>query len=188
MDLRPTYPLRTERLLLRPYAESDIEAVVDVNSRPDVVRYIPWGVLDREGAAALLARRMGETAITDANHHIVLAATIPPDDRVVGEFMLKILSEAHHRGEIGWMIHPDIRGRGYATEGANEMLRLGFEDAGLHSIVAEADARNRASVALMGRLGMQHEATFRENEGFKSEWSSSTVWGILESEWRARRA
>ena len=93
VELRPAYPIRTARLALRPYVESDVEAVLDLNSRPDVVRYIPSGVLDRDGAVALVERRLGEIAITAECNRILVAATIPPDDRVIGEFMLKVLSE-----------------------------------------------------------------------------------------------
>ena len=40
----PRYPIRTERLLLRPYRRSDLDALVDVRSREEVVRYLEWGV------------------------------------------------------------------------------------------------------------------------------------------------
>jgi len=184
---RPEYPIRSERLLLRPFAESDLESVLDLNSRPDVVRYVPWGVVDRDGAAALMQRRLAATAIDDAMNRLALAATIPPDDRVVGEFILRRTSAEHRQGEIGWLLHPEIQGQGYATEGANEMLRLGFGELGLHRIVAQADARNVASHRVMQRLGMRHEAELRDDEWFKGEWSTSTVYAILEDEWRARR-
>ena len=182
---RPDYPIRTERLLLRPYLESDLEAVLDLNSRPDVVRYLPWGVLDRDGAVARVQRCLGETAIDETTSRIVLAATIPPDNRVIGEFMLKRHSAEHRQGEIGWLLHPDVHGRGYATEAARELLRLAFGELGLHRIIAEADSANGPSVAVMRRLGMRHEADLREDHWSEGEWGDSTVYSILEGEWRA---
>lgn len=186
VELRPAYPIRTKRLVLRPYLESDLEAVLDVESREDVVRYLRWGPMDREAAVAYLERRMAQTEIDGSTGAIIVAASIWPDDRVIGEFMLKLIDEMSRQGEIGWTVHPDVQGRGYAGEGAREMLRLGFDDLGLHRIIAEADPRNEASLRLMDRLGMRREAEFRDAEFIKGEWVGATVCAILEDEWRAR--
>jgi RimJ/RimL family protein N-acetyltransferase len=64
------------------------------------------------------------------------------------------------------------------------MLRLGFEELGLHRIFAESDARNAASMRVMERLGMRREAHFVENEFLKGEWTDGVVCAILEREWR----
>jgi RimJ/RimL family protein N-acetyltransferase len=184
MPLHPAYPIRTARLVLRPFTADDLEAVLDLESRPDVVRYLNWEPMDREAAEALVQRRLGLTAIEGDGTAIVLAATVPLDGRLIGEFMLLLASEASRQGEIGWTLHPDAQGRGYGTEGAREMLRLGFDELGLHRIVAEADSRNDASIRLMQRLGMRLEAQHRDAELLKGEWVSSIVYAMLESEWR----
>jgi RimJ/RimL family protein N-acetyltransferase len=186
MELRPTYPIRAERLALRPFVESDLEAVLDLESREDVVRYLMWPPMDREAAAAFVTKRLGQTAIDGEGTGILLAATIPPDDRFIGEFMLRLTSEANRQGEIGWTIHPDVAGRGYATEGAREMLRLGFEDLGLHRIVADADPRNGASLRIMQKLGMRLEAEHRDTLLVKGEWVGATIYAMLEDEWRSQ--
>ena len=188
LPLRPAYPIRTERLVLRPFTPSDLDAVADMQSRPDVVRYHRWDVMDREAAEAFLERRLGQTAIDGDNTAIVLAATIPPSDRMVGEFMLRLTSAKHRQGEIGWSLHPDARGHGYATEAAREFLRLGFEELGLHRIAADADPRNTGSVRIMERLGMRHEADYREVFFLKGEWVDETHYAILEDEWRSNQA
>jgi RimJ/RimL family protein N-acetyltransferase len=65
------------------------------------------------------------------------------------------------------------------------MLRLGFEYLGLHRIVAECDPRNEASIRVMNKLGMRHEAQHIDAMFLKGEWVGSTVYAILGSEWRA---
>jgi RimJ/RimL family protein N-acetyltransferase len=185
MPLHPAYPIRTERLALRPFTPDDLDAVLDLESREDVVRYLNWGPMDRDAAAALLQRRLALTTIEGDGTAILLAATVPPEDRLIGEFMLRLTSEANRQGEIGWTLHPDAQGRGYGIEGAREMLRLGFDELGLHRIVAEADPRNDASIRLMQRLGMRFEAEHRDAELLKGEWVGSTVYAMLEDEWRA---
>lgn len=186
LPLRPTYPIRLERVVLRPFVESDFDAVYDMQSRPEVVRYLMWGVMDRQAVGSFLARRLRQTVIDGDDSAIVLAATIPPSDRVIGEFMLRLSSATHRQGEIGWSLHPDSQGRGYATEASRELLRLGFEELGLHRIVADADPRNTGSIRIMERLGMRREADYVDAYFLKGEWVSETHYAILEDEWRQR--
>lgn len=185
MQLRPSYPIQLERVRLRPFVQTDFDAVADMQSRPDVVRYLMWDVMDHDAVQTFLERRLRQTAIDGDDTAIVLAATIPPSDRVIGEFMLRLSSERHRQGEIGWSLHPDAQGHGYATEAARELLRLGFEDLGLHRIAADADPRNTGSLRIMERLGMRREADYVDAFFLKGEWVGETHYGILEDEWRA---
>jgi RimJ/RimL family protein N-acetyltransferase len=66
------------------------------------------------------------------------------------------------------------------------MLRLGFEDLGLHRILGRLDARNTASAKLLERLGMRREAHIVENEFVKGEWTDELLYGLLAREWAAR--
>jgi RimJ/RimL family protein N-acetyltransferase len=66
------------------------------------------------------------------------------------------------------------------------VLRLGFEDMGLHRIIGRADARNEASTGLMSRLGLRKEAHFVRNEMVKGEWVDEVVYAMLADEWAGR--
>lgn len=184
MQFRPSYPIRTARLALRPYAESDLDAILDIESREEVVRYLRWGPMNRDEAMAHLARRVANSEIDGDSGAIFVAVTIPPDDRVIGDLMLRLHDEANRQGEIGWIFHPDVHGRGYATEAAAALLRMGFESLGLHRIIANADPRNVASHRVMERLGMRREGEFRDTEYLKGEWVGAAVYAILDDEWR----
>ena len=186
LPLRPAYPIRTERLVLRPIVASDFDALLDMQSRPELVRYLMWDVMDRDAVAVFLERRVRQTAIDGDDTAIVLAATIPPSDRVMGEFMIRLTSARHRQGEIGWSLHPDAQGHGYATEAARELLRLGFEELGMHRIIGRLDARNTASANLLKRLGLRQEAHFVKNEFLKGEWTDELVFAMLAEEWDKR--
>jgi RimJ/RimL family protein N-acetyltransferase len=67
------------------------------------------------------------------------------------------------------------------------MLRLGFDEVGLHRIEAGCDPRNVGSLRVMEHLGMRREAEFVENELVKGEWVGEIICAILGSEWRDRR-
>ncbi|MGW4211694.1 GNAT family N-acetyltransferase [Lentzea sp. NPDC004789] len=186
--LKPDYPLRTDRLLLRPFELTDLDDFYAYRSRPDVYRYLYGEAANREQAAELLAKRMGETELTEEGQWLALAAYWPEAGRVVGDVVLKWLSAQDRQGEIGYGFNPEFGGKGLATEAAERMLRLGFEELGLHRIVAECDPRNEPSWRLMERLGMRREAHFRQNEIFKGEWGDLYVYAMLEEEYRRAQA
>jgi RimJ/RimL family protein N-acetyltransferase len=181
----PPLPIRTERLLLRPFAEDDIDDVLAYQSDPEVVRYLYWEVRDRDQVAEALRPKMQATLVKSGD--AITFAIALPDGPVVGETLLKWISVEHRQGEVGYVLNPAYQGRGYATEAAREMLRLGFESVGLHRIAAVCDGRNVASAAVMRRLGMRQEAHFVQNEIFKGEWGDELVFAMLASEWFASR-
>jgi RimJ/RimL family protein N-acetyltransferase len=174
-------------MTLRPYELGDLAFLHDMFGREDVCRYLRWEPMDIDQARALLDRRLRQTHIDAETDAILLAAVDTETSRVIGEFMLRVTNTQSRQGEIGWSIHPDAQGRGLATEGAREMLRLGFDELGLHRIMADCDPRNVASFRVMERLGMRREAQFIENEFLKGEWIGEIVCAMLEDEWRAQR-
>jgi RimJ/RimL family protein N-acetyltransferase len=66
------------------------------------------------------------------------------------------------------------------------MLRLGFEELGLHRVIGRCDALNLPSARVLERLGMRREAPFVHSEIFKGAWGDELVYAVLEDEWRAR--
>jgi RimJ/RimL family protein N-acetyltransferase len=185
--LRPAYPLLTERLLLRPFEDGDLDALYDIERRADVARYLYWGPRTRGEVRAALDLRKGMTAIDEHSQTVRLAAVVRDTGAMIGDFSLHLVSREHQQGEIGFVMHPEHHGKGYATEASLVLLRLGFDDLGLHRIVGRCDARNAASARLMERLGMRREAHFRENEFVKDEWCDELVYAMLATEWGARR-
>jgi RimJ/RimL family protein N-acetyltransferase len=181
----PDLPIVTARLVLRAYQPDDLEALHAMFGREDVTRYLPWPPMDLEAARAKLDQRLRQTRIDVDGDALVLAALETATGRHVGEFMLRLTNAESRQGEVGWSLHPDAHGRGLATEGARAMLRVGFEDLGLHRITAGADPRNTGSLGVMDRLGMRREANFVESWFLKGEWVGEVVAAILETEWRA---
>ncbi len=185
--LQPSYPIETERLRLRPYGPGDLDDLFAMHNHEDVVRYLYWGVQDREQVAAMLERRQTKNAREREGDSLILAVELPQTGRVIGDVLLHWTSEEHRQGEIGFVFHPDFHGRGYASEAAVVMLRLGFEELDLHRITGRCEAGNVASARLMERLGMRREAHFRENEFVKGRWDDELVFAMLAREWADRR-
>lgn len=181
---RFTEPIRTERLRLRLFTPDDVDAVHAYLGREDATRYLLWDVRTRTQVEQILATWAAGDAITDEKGFLEPAVERLDTGEVIGHVYLGLSSIENLTAEIGWTLHPDHHGHGYATEAAREMLRLAFEDLGLHRVVAEYDPRNPASIAVAERLGMRHEAHLRQDLWFKGDWADTGVHAILADEWR----
>ncbi|MFC4012094.1 GNAT family N-acetyltransferase [Nonomuraea purpurea] len=181
--LKPHYPITTARLHLRPFTPDDLDALHAYESRPDVARYLYWGPRDRDTTRTLLDKKITRTTLHDEGDAIELAMTLRTTGHLIGHCLLIWTSKQHRQGEIGYILHPDHHGHGYAPEAAHAMLRLGFDDLGLHRITGRLDARNTASARVLEKLHMRHEATLIDNAHVKDEWASETIYAILDSEW-----
>jgi RimJ/RimL family protein N-acetyltransferase len=185
MSLHPDYPIRTPRLLVRPFTAEDYDDAFAYYSIPEVSRYlyVTYTPVDFEVA---LRRKIGRTSIEAEGDGLSLAIVPTSIGRMIGDVSMAYTSAEHQQGEIGFVQHPDHRGNGYVHEAANVLLRLGFQDLGLHRIVGRLDARNTASARVLERLGMRREAHLVENEWVKGEWTDEIVYGMLDREWRDR--
>jgi RimJ/RimL family protein N-acetyltransferase len=149
------------RLVLRPWRDDDADFLLDLESRWDVVRFLgahPKTMTAREEALASIARRR---AIDDPIHGIWAIATAA-EGRLVGNLLLKPIplstdepSSQPNDVEIGWHLHPEAWGHGYATEAAEAVLHDAF-NRGLAKVVAVTNPDNHASQAVCRRLGMTH--------------------------------
>lgn len=184
-------PIRTDRLLLRPLNAVDANEVFAYQSLPEVVRYLPWPLRDREESREHTIKRAGFTRLQNDKDGIVLAAELLGSDGepgpVIGDLSVFLESKENAQLSIGWVFHPGFQRKGYATEAARAILDLTFREVGAHRVFAELDPRNAASVALCQRLSMRLEGLFVENEIFKGEWSDLAVYAILRGEWEAGR-
>jgi len=187
MLLRPSYPVLTDRLALRPFVVDDITAMLSYRSRADVCRYLPFEPQDR---TTLLERLSGpalsRSDLTAEDQALTLGAWRRDSGELAGDVILFLRSESARGGEIGWVFDPVHSGRGFATEAATAVLDLAFGDLGLHRVEARLDARNGRSAALCERLVMRREAHFVRSEWFKGSWSDLLVYGLLAEGWATR--
>ncbi|PZS24951.1 MAG: GNAT family N-acetyltransferase [Pseudonocardiales bacterium] len=177
--------LATDRLVLRPFRPEDVDDVLAMRSRPEVVRYLYGDVLTRREVVDSLAKRMALTSLRQDGDALALAVERREDRRVIGDITLRLHSAKHRQGEIGFVFHPAEQGKGYAREAATAVLDIAFGPVALHRVIGRTDARNVASAALLRRLGMTQEAHLRHSEIFKGDWGDELIFGLLEHEWRA---
>ena len=181
-------PLETDRLLLRPYRSDDFETLHAIRSNADVARYLYWDPQTEDEVRQTLATKMASRSIRAEGDVLALVAEHRSTGNQVADVSLWLLSEKHGSAEIGYIVHPDHAGRGYATEATLPLLSVAFDDLGLHRVIGRTEARNVASARVLEKLGLRLEAHFVENELVKGEWQSELVYAILDREWKSRPA
>jgi len=117
------------------------------------------------------------------------AATEPPPERrtvMIGTLYFKLTNAEESTAEIGWALHPNFQGKGYAREAASALLDVAFGEMELHRVTALLDPRNDDSIRLCEALGMRREAHFVEDLWFRGAWEDTYSYGILAREWTLR--
>jgi RimJ/RimL family protein N-acetyltransferase len=142
--------LRTARLRLRAWTTSpaDVARLGDIYGREEVTRWI--GGPPTVPAAELPARW---AAVHAADARFGCWAVEREDGVPAGTVLFKPLPNGVGEVEVGWHLHPDSWGHGYATEAARAVVERGFED-GLPEVYAVVRPGNTASLAVCRRLGM----------------------------------
>lgn len=182
-----TEPIETERLRLRPFAETDLDELANILARPDVMRYLDREPMTRQEVAAALRQRVTMNRLNEQGDNLMLVIEIGETGQLIGSINLIWVSEEHAQGEIGYTLHPDHQGHGYASEATRAIIEFGFREIELHRIIGCCDDRNERSIRLLERVGMRREAHFREIEWSKGEWCSQYVYAILRDEWQAQQ-
>ncbi|HYF72354.1 MAG TPA: GNAT family N-acetyltransferase [Nocardioides sp.] len=155
--------LATERLLIRPWRHEEAPRLLDLLSRLEVVKWLGDGEPKLMKDLDEAHERIDRYAERDAPPLGMWAVERVADGVVVGTVLLLTLPNAEHgEVEIGWHLHPDSWGQGYATEAARAVLGHAFT-AGLPEVIAVSHTDNGASQAVMRRLGM-------EDRGIIEKW------------------
>jgi RimJ/RimL family protein N-acetyltransferase len=182
-------PLHTRSHTIRPGTADDADAVYDLRTIPGVSTWIPISdAFPREEFVGMYR----------SPERLPWFLVVEHDGALVGELMLRV-SDSYAQvevrdqatatmAEIGWVIHPDHQRQGFATEAVERLLEHCFADRGVHRVVAEAFAGNRATAALAPRLGFRLEATHVRAALHRTEgWADSVTYAILAEEWAQRR-
>lgn len=186
--LHVDFPIQTERLILRPHRLDDLADLVQFHGDPEVVRYIPWPVRDRAATEQALRLKLGQGELREPGQWLVLAVERRDSATVIGEVLLKWASALDRQGELGFAFAREHHGHGYAAEAAAAMLRLGFDELGLHRITAVCIEQNEASARLLQRLGFSRQGRLVDSVLFKGEWATQLLFGLTDDEWRCRQA
>lgn len=174
----------TARLSFRELCDDDFGVVHAYASDEEVVRFLPFGP-NTENATLRFLKRARTAARAKPRVEYDLAVVRSEDGRQVGAVTLRRDGPDSPQAMLGYCLAREAWGYGYATEAAAAVLRLGFEELGLHRMWAGCDPDNGGSIRVLEKLGMRREAHFRQDFRGKTEWRDTLVYAMLADEWRA---
>jgi RimJ/RimL family protein N-acetyltransferase len=161
--------LTTNRLVLVPLSDEHLDLEVELDSDPEVMRYIAGRAHSRAEVEASHRRRLAAAReVTGLGFWVGFADAVflgwwilqPPN----GADQPKVAGEA----DLGYRLLRQHWRRGYASEGARALLRYGFADVGLDRIFAQTMAVNAASRATMSSVGLSFARDFVSGEDYPS--------------------
>jgi RimJ/RimL family protein N-acetyltransferase len=146
--------LKTERLVLRQFAETDFAALCEIAADPEVLRYRRADVISEERTRDFL--RHAQTApLADPQLNFPFAIVLAESNRLIGECGLTRLEAEQDEAFLWYSLNRHYWGQGYATEAARALVRFGLIEVGLHRISAGCHAENIASQRVLEKIGFR---------------------------------
>ena len=180
------WPVRTERLTIRPAEQRDAAPTFAFRTLPEVAEWVTGRPTDLQTWIDGFGERLADTLIVEK------------DGTVIGDLMLRVENAwaqlevreqaVGTQAEIGYTLDPAYGGQGYATEAVRELLRICFEDLGLRRVTALLFADNVASRRLLERIGMRREQhNLKDSLHRSGEWLDGMGYALLRDEWLSAR-
>ena len=177
-------PIRTARLNLREFVESDFHAVQAYSSDPRVTRYLFFGPRDEDSTAeyleGLLASQRERPRI-----RFELAVEEIVSGRVIGACDLSFIERKVV--DLGYMLGMQNWGMGLATEIALALVDAAFFELRADRVISTVDVNNGASIRVLEKIGMRWEAVFRKHRRAKDRWWDCHLFVLPREVWEATR-
>jgi len=170
--------LETERLIMREWRASDLDAFASIYGDPEVMRYLGGDTLARNDAWRNMATAAGHWVLRGYGLWVVERKT---DGAVMGRVGL-INPEGWPGLEVGWTLGRPHWGSGYATEAARAAMRYAFLTQNVDRLISLIDPDNKASQAVARRLGETQGPDYELVFGGKRY--PTQIWSIAREEWR----
>lgn len=181
--------IETERLILRPFVESDAEDLFEYLQKPMVNCFASMKLNTLDEAKSEVKRRAKET-------EFLFAIVLKDTGKVIGEIDAYPENATPDEANSAldtfspcWMLNKDYHGKGYAYEAAHAFFDYLFREKGARRIYAYTEDYNLASQHLCERLGMRREGLFEEFVSFVSDkdghpiYENTIQYAILKKEW-----
>lgn len=148
--------INTEHLLLRPFCESDSEAMYRIQSNPEMVKYTPdepWNSIDNANEFIKLTQWLYELDHHTFRHFFAIIEK--ESENLIGYCGVGGIEYDRTENEVFYAIEKEYWGKGYATEVGKAMLEYGFIQLGLPKIIAAVHAENSASIRVVEKIGLK---------------------------------
>lgn len=177
LNFTPFPLLSTNRLHLRRITNEDAEEIFFQRSDKRMLRYLDRNPI-RSIDEAKQWIKMIDNGINN-DEYIAWGITLKNEPKLIGTITFWNLQKEHYRAEIGYALHPDYQGRGIMQEAIDTVLDFGFKNMKLHSVEANVNPANAASIKLLERNKFVREAYHRENYYYNGRFLDSAIYSLL---------
>ena len=179
-------PLRTPRLIIRPFEPDDVEAFWTRRNDPEVARYQTWTLpFPRERAEKLVEGVMAMDGPASDEWWMGTVALVDTGE-VIGDVAINLTWDSRC-SEIGYSLAKEHWGKGYAVEAGEAMVEYLFETVGVTRISGMLHPDNPASAMVLERLGFLFEGHTRLSYWVGDDNSDDWIYGLTRSDWEAWR-
>jgi len=177
--------LRTERLVLRDFEDSDAQAVFDIFSLDSVTKYVDSETMQSvEEAAKKITSRIN---LFKDGHGIRWGITLRGlGNTIIGSCGFYLLNRHWFSCEIGYELHPQYWRRDIMTEALTAIINFGYSDRfffHLNRIQALTYEYSEPSIGLLKKLGFQEEGIRREYTYWKNHFQDLQCFSLLRRDW-----
>jgi len=170
--------IKTERLLLRQFRESDLDAWAAIVADPEVMQYVGGTALDRDQAWRSLGYILGHWRLRGYGLWAV-------EERESGALIGRVglyFPEGWPGVEVGWLVARERWGEGFATEGGARAVRYGFEALDAERLISVILPENEASVRVALKVGE------RFDRQMQLQGKDVHVYAIEREDWLAQQS
>ena len=176
--------LETERLILRPFRNDDLELIQSLYCDGQLLKYTPFDAMSKPQAESHLEQIIRDWGQPPRFNH-EMAVILKCSETRIGRAHIEIDQETD-TGMIGSFLLPEYWGQGYATEIARALIDCCFDEFHLHRANALCNPKNTASWKVLEKCGMRRDAYLREKvryvKGGITIWEDELEYAILSSE------
>jgi ribosomal-protein-alanine N-acetyltransferase len=169
-NFSPFPVLTTERLILRQLTFTDAPALFVVRSNADIMQYIARPLAKTVIDAVNLIKVINDSL--NSNNGITWCITLKNNPQFIGSIGFWRIEKENYRAEIGYLLNPAFQGMGIMQEAIAAVMNL-------HSIQANADPRNTASIKLLEKNNFIREGYFKEDHFYNEAFADTVVYTLL---------
>jgi RimJ/RimL family protein N-acetyltransferase len=173
--------LETERLTLRPFTEADYPLILRISSDPQTTEYLYyWGRIGTTPESD--ARRFLDYAVKNWKKSPIRARefclVLKDTGEAIGDGSVEWVEGEPGTAEIGWILLPEYRGKGYATEAVKAFLPAMAQKLNIKEVYGICLAENTASVRVLEKCGFTQiykglgNYQGKENKIIKAIWKN----------------
>lgn len=173
--------LEAARVSLRHLEESDIDALFEIFSDEEAMRYWSCAAFAEKAQAAELLRGIHDSFKEKTLFQWGVAQN--SDNRIIGTVTLFNIDKENRRAEIGYALNRRFWGQGLINEALKTLINQAFSNWDFNRIEADVDPHNTASIRTLEKLGFQKEGFLRERWFVNGQVQDAFFYGLLKKDW-----